>query len=128
MRKLIFLLFTFLFVASSQAQLLVNLQLPVIGITTKSQLWNMVLVNTSNTVLQLKVSMVFTDQTNNQVVLTGSSVQFNLSPGSHAMQASDFIPVVYNVASNNYGVDNNPNGFLPIGQFNVCYQFDKFYV
>ncbi len=125
MRKLLLLLFSFITV-QTQAQLLVNLQLPVIGLSTKNQLWNMVLINTSNEVLRLKVNLIFTDATNNQMVMTASTTQFNLSTGSHALQINDFMPVTYNVVNSNYNIDNNPNGFLPVGQFNVCYQFDKF--
>lgn len=125
MNKRNLLIFLLLFCIKIQAQLLVNLQLPVIGLSSKSQLWNMVIVNTANGSMQVKASLIFTDAGTNQVVMTASSGQFTLTAGSHVLQANDFMPVVYNVVNGNYGIDNSPGGLLPVGHFNICYQFDR---
>lgn len=125
MNKRNLLIFLLLFCIEMQAQLLVNLQLPVIGLSGKSQLWNMVAVNTTNGSLQVKASLIFTDAGTNQVVMTASSGQFTLTAGSHVLQVNDFMPVVYNVVNGNYGIDNSPGGLLPVGNFNICYQFDR---
>jgi hypothetical protein len=126
MKKVLLFFFSAIASFQLQAQLLVNLQLPAIGLSIKPQLWNMVLVNTGAQVLNLNVDMVFTDITNNQIVMTASTARFNLSPGSHAFAASDFIPIVYNVVNSSYNINNSPNGFLPVGHFNVCYNFNRY--
>jgi hypothetical protein len=126
MRKTYVLLFSVLFSVVLQAQVLVNLQLPVIGLSTKNQLWNMVLVNTGRETMQLRGSLIFTDQATNQVVMTASTSEFKLLPGSHVFQVNDFSPIIYSIVNSSYGIDNNPNGFLPVGRFTVCYQFDRF--
>ena len=125
MNKKNLLVFLLLFCMKAQAQLLVNLQLPVIGLSSKSQLWNMAVVNTTNSSLQVKVSMLFTDAGTGQLVFTASSGQFTITAGAHVLQANDFMPVVYNIVNGNYGMDNSPGGLLPVGNFNICYQFDK---
>ncbi|HEX2629791.1 MAG TPA: hypothetical protein VHM26_12280 [Chitinophagaceae bacterium] len=125
MNKKNLLVFLLLFCIKTQAQLLVNLQLPAIGLSSKSQLWNMAAVNTTNGSLQIKVSMLFTDVSTGQLVFTASSGQFTLTAGSHILQANDFMPVVYNIVNGNYGIDNSPGGLLPVGNFTICYQFDK---
>lgn len=126
MRKTFILLFSVLVSVALKAQVLVNLQLPVIGLSTKNQLWSMVLVNTGRETIQLRGSLIFTDQATNQVVMTASTSEFRLLPGSRVFQVTDFSPIVYSIVNSSYGIDNNPNGFLPVGRFTVCYQFDRF--
>ena len=126
MRKTFVLVSSLFLFSALPAQLLVNLQLPVIGLSTKNQLWNMALVNTGRETLMLRGNLIFTDQVTNQVVMTAGTSDFKLHPGTHILQVTDFSPITYTVVNNNYGIDNNPNGFLPIGHFNVCFQFDWF--
>lgn len=126
MRKILLLVFCAIIATQLNGQLLVNLQIPTIGLSTKPQLWNMVLVNTGSQSLQVRVNLLFTDITNNQAVLTATSGLFSLSPGTHALQTNNFLPITYNVVNSNYNITSDPNGFLPIGHFSVCYQFEKF--
>lgn len=128
MRATLKLIYLVLIIACSQkshAQLVVNLQLPPMALTIKSQLWTMALINTSGSALRLKADITLTDQTNNVLVMTASTGELLLAPGTRQMQAVDFMPLVYNVTSSAYNIDNNPNGFLPVGHFTVCYQFTK---
>lgn len=125
MKRIFFMLIAAFIASQVKAQLVANLQLPPVALTLKSQLWNMTLVNSTGQNLRLKVDVTLTDITNNITVMTASSAEFNLAAGTRQMQLTDFMPVVYNVVSASYNIDNNPNGFLPIGHFNVCYQFLK---
>ncbi|MEP7377626.1 MAG: hypothetical protein ABI675_29750 [Chitinophagaceae bacterium] len=126
MRKFFVLLFFVLFSVVVQAQVLVNLQLPVIGLSTKNQLWSMALINTGRETIRLRGNLIMTDEATNQIVMTASTAEFTLMPGSHVFQVTDFSPIIYSVVNSSYGIDNNPNGFLPVGHFIVCYQFDRF--
>jgi hypothetical protein len=109
----------------TKAQVLVNLQLPQAGLQVKSQLWNMSLVNTSSEVLYIKLDMTLTDVTTGQTVLSGSSRIFTLPSGAKQLQISDLVPIQYNVLNSTYNINNNPNGFLPVGTFNACFSILK---
>jgi hypothetical protein len=124
MKRIAFLLLATGFIVQGRSQLVVNLQLPPIALTLKNQLWNMALINNGG-ILHIKADITITDQANNVLVLTGSSAEFTLATGTRQMQAADFMPLAYNVSNANYGIDNNPNGFLPAGRFTICYQFSK---
>lgn len=125
MKKIIFILMAAIFLAEAKSQLVANLQLPPVALTLKNQLWSMTLVNTTGQNLRLKVNVTLTDPANNATVMTAVTAEFNLAPGTRQMQQNDFMPIVYNVVNANYNIDNNPNGFLPIGNFDICYQFIK---
>jgi hypothetical protein len=125
MKKPIFLLLFTGLLVKAEAQLVVNLQLPPIALTLKTQLWTMALINTGGGNLQLKADVTLTDVTSNVLVMTASTGEFQLVPGTRQMQSTDFMPFVYNVASSAYNIDNSPNGFLPVGHYTICYQFSK---
>ena len=121
MRKI--LLFNLLLLGASvaQTQVVLNLQLPPLGLTIKPQLWNLSLINTSAQDLQVRIEMVMTDVSNNQRVLTGTSKLILLPRGIKQVQLSDVMPITYNPGSPGYAIDPAPDGFLPIGLFNICY-------
>jgi hypothetical protein len=125
MKKLFLLACMGAILFGAKAQLIVNLQLPPVALTLKNQLWSMTLINTGGQVLTIKTDITVTDVANNMLVLSASSAEYMLAAGTRQMQSSDFMPLVYNVNSANYTIDNNPNGFLPVGNFMICYQFSK---
>jgi hypothetical protein len=126
MKKYILLLLTVVLTSNiSFAQVIINLQLPQTGLNVKSQLWNMTLTNTGTTPLSVKINMIMTDIASGQQVLSGSTNILYLQQGSKIIQYNDVIPVNYSVLNNNYTIDASPNGFLPIGNFNVCYEIAK---
>jgi hypothetical protein len=108
-------------------QVVLNVTLPPIGLTTKAQLWNLSLANTSATSLLVQVEMNVTDASNNQLVFTGTTRIFTLPVGIKQLQTADIQPITYNVVSPNYGVNSAPDGFLPVGQFSICYNLIKIY-
>lgn len=119
------LFFMALFVAKINAQVIVNLQLPQVGLNLKSQLWNMTLTNVGTPPITIKINMVLTDLATSQQVLSGTTGLFQLPHGTKVIQYNDVIPVNYTVLNNNYNVDASPNGFLPVGNFTVCYEILK---
>lgn len=123
MKRISFVVIVTMLMLQARTQLMVNLQLPPVGLILKSQLWNMALINSSGQTMTLRVEMMLTDVTNNVSVITGSSSQFDLPNGTRQMQVNDFGAIVYQVISPNYNVDNSPNGFLPVGNFNVCFSY-----
>jgi hypothetical protein len=116
--QLIVLLAVFL---ATHGQVIINPQMPALGLVLKSQLWNIGIINTSNLSLQSQVQMTMTDATNNQRVFSGTSKIITLPKGLTQISATDAAPVTYNVLSSGYGIDTSPDGFLPVGTFTVCY-------
>ena len=121
MRKILFFTVLISLGLSAHTQVVLNLQLPPLGLTIKPQLWNLSLINTSAQEMQVRIEMVMTDVRNNQRVLTGTSKLILLPKGIKQVQLNDVLPIVYNSGSPGYAVDPSPEGFLPIGLFNICY-------
>ncbi|AXY76937.1 hypothetical protein D3H65_24410 [Paraflavitalea soli] len=121
MKKILFFTVLISLGISAHAQVVLNLQLPPLGLTIKPQLWNLSLINTSAQDMQVRIEMVMTDVRNNQRVLTGTSKLILLPKGIKQVQLNDVLPITYNSGSPGYAVDPSPEGFLPIGLFNICY-------
>ncbi|WP_315819555.1 hypothetical protein [Paraflavitalea speifideaquila] len=66
---------------SGNTQVVLNLQLPPLGLTIKPQLWNLSLINTSQQDMQVRIEMIMTDVATNQRVLTGTSKLIHLPRG-----------------------------------------------
>ena len=107
------------------AQVTINLQLPPVGIVQKNQLWNLSLINTGSSTAIVKLNMLMTDIATGQPVLSASTNTVNLPQGSRLLQYAELLPVTYTVLNSNYNVDPSSNGFLPVGNFNVCFQVMK---
>lgn len=103
------------------AQVVLSLQLPPSGVNVKSQLWNFSMINTSLSSIDVRVEIIITEFGSNQRVMTATSRSFQLQKGAKQVQYNDVMPVIYNVNAANYGIDNSPEGFLPVGIFSVCY-------
>lgn len=117
--KKLFLLFVFTAaIATANTQVVMNLQLPPAGMVVKNQLWNLSLVNSSNSTLNVQIQVALTELAGNRRVLTGTSKMISLPKGIKQIQAADVTPVNYNAGT---GYSANPDGFLPIGQFAACF-------
>ncbi|MBO9573619.1 MAG: hypothetical protein J7497_15635, partial [Chitinophagaceae bacterium] len=121
MKKIIFVLLLGICNSLSYSQVVMNLQLPPAGITTKEQLWSISLVNSGSYDLNVTLEMQFTDAANNQRVFTAVTNQITLAKGVKQIRQADIMPVTYNIINSSYNVDANPSGLLPVGVFNVCY-------
>jgi hypothetical protein len=102
-------------------QVVITPQVPSPGAFTKPQLWNLAMINTSGQTLTVRIQLTITERNTNQPVLTGVSRFFVLENGARQITHLDASPIVYQNASPSYQVDNSPNGFLPVGVFNICY-------
>lgn len=104
-----------------QAQVTMTLQVPPVGVLMKNQLWNMVLVNPGAYTQLVNVNLVLLDEKTNQPVLTAVSTSVSLTKGARQLQAKDLGPVRYEYGTAAYGIDRNPNGLLPAGNYQACY-------
>lgn len=121
MKKIIMLLALITGHWIANGQVLINPQLPPAGIFLKSQLWNFSITNMSAQPINVKIELVLTDAANGQRVMTATSGIVALTQQITQLQAANLNPIVYNVVDNAYNIDVNPNGFLPVGRFEVCY-------
>jgi len=122
MKKIIMFLLAGFLSGTMTGQVLVNLQLPAVGLSVKSQLWNMTVSNTGSEALSIKISMIMTDIGTGQQVLSGSTGLLNLPTGNNFFQYGDILPVSYVVLNNSYAIDALPDGVLPPGNYNICYE------
>lgn len=112
-------------ICAVEAQVVFTPQLPPGGISLKSELWSFAVSHTGATPIAVKITMVMTDQSNGQQVLAASTGSFTLYPGAKLYRYNDLLPITYTVVNTLYPVDPAPNGFLPIGNFMVCYEVLK---
>jgi hypothetical protein len=118
-RLMLYLLF--LGITTAQAQVSMTLQVPPMGVLVKNQLWNMLLVNSGNRSVLLRINLVLLDEKTNQPVLTASTIPFLLNKGAKQLQAKDLSPIQYNYNGPASNADRDPNGLLPAGSYQACY-------
>lgn len=106
---------------TSRAQISMTLQVPPVGVLVKNQLWNMLLVNTSNQTAMIRIGLVLMDEMTNQPVLTGSTLSFALEKGARQIQAKDLGPIQYTYNGPAVLADHDVNGLLPVGNYQACY-------
>lgn len=110
-------------VSHVKAQLIATIQFPIGGMVYKSQLWNLILTNTTSTSQLIHVELTISYRNNGQPVLTAVTRTLTLMPGTTQLNSSNFDPIQYN--SSLPQVDLSPNGLLPVGEFDLCYIFLK---
>ena len=120
-KLLLCLLLAVVMTATAEAQISMTLQVPPMGVLVKNQLWNMLLVNTGNYSVLLRVNLVLLDQRTNQPVLTATTIPFLLGKGAKQLQAKDLSPIQYTYNGPATNGDRDPNGLLPAGAYQACY-------
>jgi hypothetical protein len=94
--------------------------LVVSPIYLKAQLWNLTVSNTG-VPIQARIQLNLVDLQNHQSVLTAASAPFQVPKGASMVQMQMLEPITYSYSSPMV-VDRTPNGPLPAGQYQVCYQ------
>ncbi|SRR6266536_3051518 len=123
--KKIYFLITFLTSGMLlHAQITMALQAPPVGIVKKPQLWNVLFVNNDAGADNVALSVVLTNTQTGETTLTAGSDVFTLNPGTTQIQATDIGPITYDYSGSNL-TDQDPNGFIPIGEYEACYTLSK---
>jgi len=94
--------------------------LVVSPIYLKAQLWNLMVSNTGAPI-QARIQLNLVDLQNHQSVLTAASAPFQVPKGASIVQIQMLEPITYSYNSPTVA-DRTPNGPLPAGQYQVCYQ------
>lgn len=122
MRKILF----FMALACSgclHAQLSVNILMPPSGVMDKQQLWNIIATNTEALPLTVQAQVTFSEVSTGQPVFVASASPLMLAPGTTQLTPGTIGVVSYNIINPNYRIDPGPGGLLPVGTFQVCYDF-----
>jgi hypothetical protein len=107
-------------IVTARAQYNITAALPSGGLYLRSELWNISISNTSTASIEVVLQMEMKDLQTHQPVLSATSGNFILTPGIKAIQATSLEPIQY-IGTNGLA-DRSPNSFLPVGQYQVCYQ------
>jgi hypothetical protein len=118
MRKLLITIIIVLVAISTRAQLSMTLQVPPSGILLKDQLWTMLLGNTGSSAT-VALSMTLTDANTGDQIMNATTEPFALNHGTLQIQGSD-LSIAYSYSSP-LVVDHDAHGFLPLGNFQACY-------
>lgn len=120
MSKTIILMICLLPVCFCHSQVLIQPVLPPAGLTLKSQLWNISLVNISANPVEVSIEMTMVNVVNSQTVLTGKSKRITVNRGAKQLQPFELAPVAYTVGAG-FNIGPGPDAFLPIGIYRICY-------
>lgn len=107
--------------AMMQAQVHIQTTIPSVGLVQKNQLWNLVMVNGTGSVLQGRLELILYDRTTAQELITATTGMFTLPNGSAMLNVSMLNPVQYNYLG--MEPDRNLNALLPSGSYTACYSY-----
>jgi len=119
MKKLLLLLFSCCSLAAAKAQVTLQPNIAAVGMIQKNQLWNVLVVNSSNAPYDCRLELVIRDRQTGQEVMTATSGQFMLSQGARQLNVGMLEPVQYNYLVS--GMDSRLQGLLPAGMYTACY-------
>lgn len=102
------------------AQITLNAQLPAAGFVQKDQLWNLIIVNNKEDILDVRIQMNLQDAATGQVVLSANSGNILLGKGVKVISSKDIQPISYN-----YNLPDLARNYLPMGAYTACYQVNS---
>ncbi len=101
------------------AQVTLQPILPATGLIQKTQLWNIVLVNSSASHYSCRLAITLYDRGTNREVLSATSSEFLLDAGAKQLDLNSLNPVQYNYLTQ--GQESKLPGLIPAGNYTVCY-------
>lgn len=113
------LAFIILPLAGANAQVSISVLEPPSGIVQKTQLWNLSLIYSGNSLINVTIGMTIVDINDNQPLLTAFSRSIPLSKGVKVLRVADVSPIDYSYVS--AGFNRLTDAFIPVGNYRVCY-------
>ncbi|HTB51796.1 MAG TPA: hypothetical protein VK718_03400 [Ferruginibacter sp.] len=101
------------------AQVTLQPLLPQVGLFQKSQLWNILAINTSSASLQCYVVLSLQDRQSGAEIMSATSSDFTLDKGSKQLNVASLTPIQYTYFS--FGGDK-VNDFLTVGSYMACFK------
>ncbi|HEX5154748.1 MAG TPA: hypothetical protein VFW07_25045 [Parafilimonas sp.] len=120
MNRILLVLLSFIVNQSVSAQFTLTLQIPQAGVLLKPQLWNGVLTNAYPDTRRVYLGVTLSDVSTGEPVLSATTSNIDLLPGSLQLLESNLSPITYNYLSPDIN-DRDPEGFLPAGSYTACY-------
>jgi len=117
MTRKIFLLGLYLIPFLSHAQVTINAPLPPAGLVQKDQLWNLILINNKDELLNVSVKMNLKDAATGEVLMSGNTNNIMIGKGVKILKIDDVQPVLYN-----YNSPDFTKNYLPMGSYIICYE------
>src|SRR5882724_1876512 len=102
-------------------QVSLSIHEPPPGIVQKNQLWNLTLIYSGNTPVNVTIGLSMFDAGDNQPAMTAFTKPIPLTKGVKQIKALDVSPVDYNYFSTAFDVSRLGDAFLPIGNYRACY-------
>ncbi|MBI3884019.1 MAG: hypothetical protein HY305_07400 [Sphingobacteriales bacterium] len=123
MKKIIFIFLLLITGKNLKAQFALQSFVPTAGFVQKSQLWNIVLINSNsnNVTYYGNIELTLRDVTTGQELYSAATGIIEVPKGAKQINAT----IPFSVLVNNLpiGTQNNNQELLPIGSYTVCYSF-----
>lgn len=120
MKFLLFYILSSLYCCSLSAQINIQPLLPPTGIIQKSSLWNIIVINSSNTGYECRLQLLLRDRKTGLEVLSALTSNFYLPQGALQLNSESLFPIDYlNVNPTFNGTWEN---LIPIGNYIACYK------
>lgn len=101
----------------AKAQITITTQLPGSGMLLKEQLWNLVIINNSNDIAELKLQVDVRDMLLGQSVINASAGKLVIGKGMKLITVKDVQPVMYNYVATEFS-----GNYLPCGSYTINYR------
>jgi len=121
MKKIIFVTLLLFINYLGIAQVTMQPLLPQVGLFQKSQLWNILLVNSAEYPLQCYVVLSLQDRQSGAEIMSATSGSFTLDKGSKQLNEAILTPIQYSYFSFS---GDKVNDFLPVGSYNACFKLE----
>ena len=100
----------------AKAQITMTTQLPNSGVLLKDQLWNIVIINNGNDIVELKLQLDVRDILLGQSVINANAGKIVVGKGMKLITVKDVQPVMYNYVATEYS-----GNYLPCGSYTINY-------
>jgi hypothetical protein len=120
--KKIFLIVLALIVSKDElvAQLTLQPTVPAVGLIQKNQLWNVLVINSSNnTYNDCRLNLILKDRLTGQEIFTATTAMFAITRGAKQLNINALNPIQYNYLSGM--ANNNLQGIISAGTYTACY-------
>lgn len=118
-KHLIFGMLIFAMASTAQAQVSIQSTIAVSGMVHKSQLWNVVLINSSSSQYECRLNLVLRDRQSGMEIFSATSNQFLLYPGTKSLSINQLEPIQYNYSSGASQV--MLRSMIPVGIYTACF-------
>lgn len=102
-----------------KGQLVLSVQSAPAGIVQKTQLWNLVLINSGASAIRVRINLTLLDVRENQPVFAAVSQPLTIEKGVRQIKYQDIAPADYNYFSISFS--RLTDAFLPVGHYRACY-------